>query len=373
MRLPEQHTHRLIDGLTRSRFSFALYRLPWTDECHFVFQTSKEVEKLHDISEMNGKKGFVISPFKQTDKYPIVLIRPDMTAYDWDEITQSLNSLKYEDDILEHKQTDSQTTSTLTEKERYEQYCNAFNRFMESLQKNSYKKLVLSRSESHPLADDFSPLSTFVKACNAYPRMMIYLYHTPSTGTWIGSTPEIILSGQAKDWKTVALAGTMPITTELEPTNWSEKNKEEQALVAEYIRKIIKKHGQKMTEKGPYTARAGQLVHLKTDFHFQLKGTGFLGDLLKELHPTPAVCGLPKSEAYAFIPENEGYERRYYSGFVGWLDPEGTTDIYVNLRCMEIHDNEAKLYAGGGILASSDVQSEWEETGDKLKTMRNIL
>ena len=95
MRLPEQHTHRLIDGLTRSRFSFALYRLPWTDECHFVFQTSKEVEKLHDISEMNGKKGFVISPFKQTDKYPIVLIRPDMTAYDWDEITQSLNSLKY--------------------------------------------------------------------------------------------------------------------------------------------------------------------------------------------------------------------------------------------------------------------------------------
>ena len=74
-----------------------------------------------------------------------------------------------------------------------------------------------------------------------------------------------------------------------------------------------------------------------------------------------------------FILENEGYERRYYSGFVGWLDPEGVTDIYVNLRCMEIRSDEAKLYAGGGILTSSDILSEWEETGDKMKTMKNIL
>ena len=61
-----------------------------------------------------------------------------------------------------------------------------------------------------------------------------------------------------------------------------------------------------MTEKGPYTARAGQLVHLKTDFYFLLKNTDHIGDLLQELHPTPAVCGLPKEEAFRFIPDNEG-------------------------------------------------------------------
>ena len=88
------------------------------------------------------------------------------------------------------------------------------------------------------------------------------------------------------------------------------------------------------------------------------------------LHST---IGLPKAEAYAFIPENEGYERRYYSGFIGWLDPEGATDIYVNLRCMEIRSHEIKLYAGGGILPSSEVRLEWEETEEKLKTMKNIL
>ena len=109
-----------------------------------------------------------------------------------------------------------------------------------------------------------------------------------------------------------------------------------------------------MTEKGPYTARAGQLVHLKTDFYFLLKNTDHIGDLLQELHPTPAVCGLPKEEAFRFIPDNEGYDRSYYSGFTGWLDTEGHTDIYVNLRCMEI-------------------ESEWTETGDKMNTMRSIL
>ena len=373
MILPDKNTHNLIDCLTHSNFSFAIYRLPWTDECYFVMQSTPDMETLNDIADLNGKKGFVISPFHISKEHPLILIRPDITAFDWAEISQSLNSFKYKDAILTCKKISGQSVSTLTEGERFSRYKQAFTRFMEPLQKKSFKKLVLSRPAFYPLNEDFSPLGTFIKACNEYPRMMIYLCHTPATGTWMGSTPEIMISGHGEKWNTVALAGTMPVKDSQETAEWSEKNKEEQALVAEYIRKIIKKHGRKMTEQGPYTARAGQLVHLKTDFHFQLKETGFLGDLLKELHPTPAVCGLPKKEAYAFIPENEGYERRYYSGFIGWLDPEGATDIYVNLRCMEIRSNEAKLYAGGGILASSEVQLEWEETEEKLKTMKNIL
>ena len=373
MNLPNKDIHNLIDCLTRSNFSFAIYRLPWTDECYFVMQTNPVTETLNDIADLNGKKGFVIAPFRITEEQPLVLIHPDITAFDWKEIGQALSSFKYKDAILTCRRISGQPISTLTEEERFNRYKHAFTRFMEPLQKKSFKKLVLSRPAFYSINKDFSPLETFIKACNEYPRMMIYLCHTPATGTWMGSTPEIMISGHGENWNTVALAGTMSIKDSQESAEWSEKNKEEQALVAEYIRKIVKKHGRKMTEKGPYTARAGQLVHLKTDFHFQLKGTGLLGNLLKELHPTPAVCGLPKEEAYAFIPENEGYERRYYTGFIGWLDPEGATDIYVNLRCMEIRSNEAKLYAGGGILASSEVQMEWEETEEKLKTMKNIL
>ena len=373
MRLPDKHTHRLIDCLTRSQLSFALYRLPWTDECYLVLQKSEHVERLNDITGLNGKTGFVIAPFQQTEEHPIVLIRPDVTAYDWDEIIPAITSLEYADALLTCKPQASAPISTLNDKERYDRYYAAFRRFMEPLKEKKFKKLVLSRPAFCSIDEEFSPLETFVKACNNYPRMMIYLCHTPVTGTWLGSTPEILLSGCAQNWKTVALAGTLPIVDGIEPCEWNTKNKEEQALVAEYIRKIVKKHGSKMTEKGPYTARAGQLIHLKTDFFFQLKETKKLGDLLKELHPTPAICGLPKAEAYQFITENEGYDRRYYSGFIGWIEPEGQTDIYVNLRCMEIRSSEVKLYAGGGILPSSEVRAEWEETSQKMKTMRNLL
>ena len=75
-----------MDCRTRSQLSFALYRLPWTDECYFVLQASEKVETLKDIAELNGKEGFVIAPFQQTEEHPLVLIRPDITAYDWNEI-----------------------------------------------------------------------------------------------------------------------------------------------------------------------------------------------------------------------------------------------------------------------------------------------
>lgn len=232
---------------------------------------------------------------------------------------------------------------------------------------------MLSRNAGYTLSDSFSPLEAFITACNSYPRMMISLSHTPVSGTWIGSTPEIILSGEGNTWNTVALAGTMPMQGEVMPTEWHKKEQDEQAFVSEYINKVIKKFSSKIAIKGPYTTRAGQLVHLRTDFQFGLKKTSELGNLLDALHPTPAVCGLPKDKAYDFIIENESYDRKYYSGIIGWLDPNGHTTLYVNLRCLNVNGNYATLYAGGGILPSSDSNSEWEETQHKMKTIKLVI
>lgn len=373
MNLPDIHTQYLLDSLTHSRFGFALYRLPWTDECYLVLQTSGEVEQPVGIQELNGKKGFVMAPFRISEEHPLVFIRPDVTAYDWDEISETLSSLENDHALPAATTPPSKATPFVSEETDKEQYARAFHRFIVPLQEKQFQKLVLSRSSARHVEEDFSPLGAFVRACNSYPRMMIYLCHTPASGTWLGSTPEILLSGHGREWHTVALAGTMPMQGEVMPTDWDEKNRKEQSYVADYIRRILKKFGSKTTEKGPYTARAGQLVHLKTDFHFLLKNADHIGDLLQALHPTPAVCGLPKEEAFRFIADNEGYDRRYYSGFTGWLDTEGHTDLYVNLRCAEIKPGEAILYAGGGILASSEVESEWAETGAKMDTMQSIL
>ena len=372
MNLPDLNIIHQIDALTKSQYSFAIYRLPWTDECTLILQIQNNVEVLDNITELNGKQGFVLAPFRISDKHPLVVLRPDVMACGWSEINTALNACSEHIESLKHNKSNKPYSPSITDSET-EDYSRVFMRFIDPLKKQQFQKLVLSRSESHRIAEEFSPLTAFIKACNSYPRMMIYLCGTPQTGTWLGSTPEILLSGQKKDWHTVALAGTMPMIDDSMPENWSDKNKKEQALVADYIRDVVKKFGNNIEEKGPYTARAGQLVHLKTDFRFQIKNADIIGNMLEQLHPTPAVCGLPKIEAYQFIADNEGYERKYYSGFIGWLEPEGQTDLYVNLRCMEIHNKEVTLYAGGGILASSDVNLEYEETKEKMKTMKNIL
>ena len=282
MKTPETIYHQLIDSFTQRDVCFALYRLPWTDEPILVMQEEGEPVSLDRLEELNQKKGFLLAPFQLTTSRPAVLIRPAIVAHDWEEIKLALQKW-----MARHPQPANSCVSSRqdrlpdaqgsSERDEKEIYTETFSRFILPLKEKQFRKLVLSRSTVQPLHETFSPLATFIQACNSYPRMMISLCHTPSTGTWIGSTPEIILSGHEKEWHTVALAGTMPMQGEVMPTEWSKKNKEEQAFVGEYIRKTVKKFGSKLTEKGPYTARAGQLVHLKTDFHFTLKDTDHLG------------------------------------------------------------------------------------------------
>ena len=322
MNKPDSHIHKLIDSMTCSNTSFAIYRLPWTDIPLMVMQDGGEPQTFSSLKELNGQKGFVISPFSFTSNHPGVIIRPDITATGWEEISEKISSITISD-------TEQECTSTAIdikpETELKERYMEVFANFISPLKSKKIGKLVLSRNASYKLDENFSPLEAFVTACNSYPRMMISLSHTPVSGTWIGSS------------------------------------------------KVIKKFSSKIAVKGPYTARAGQLVHLRTDFQFGLKKTSELGNLLDALHPTPAVCGMPKDKAYDFIIENEGYDRKYYSGIIGWLNPEGHTTLYVNLRCLNIDGNYATLYAGGGILPSSDANSEWEETQHKMKTIKLVI
>ena len=209
----------------------------------------------------------------------------------------------------------------------------------------------------------------FRRAVERYIYSYVYLCHTPATGTWMGSTPEILLAGRHGAWQTVALAGTQRLDHGRVPTEWDAKNRREQQLVADYIHAQLRTLGIGARTVGPYPARAGELSHLKTEFHFSLPDERRIGEVLDLLHPTPAVCGLPKEKAYDFILRHEGYDRAYYSGFVGLLDPEGETSLYVNLRCVHIQPSKFTFYAGGGLLASSSLDEEWRETGDKMGTM----
>ena len=143
--------------------------------------------------------------------------------------------------------------------------------------------------------------------------------------------------------------------------------------MARYITQCLAHLADNIEETPPYTQRAGGLVHLRSDFAFTLKPAYGLGDLVQMLHPTPAICGLPKAEAWRFISANEPHRRLYYSGFCGPVTANGGTKLYVSLRCMQLWPNKACLYAGGGLLKDSTEEQEWEETRAKMETMLGLM
>lgn len=355
-----------INELIRRKEPFAVYRIPGEKHPCLLTQTAGEIRLIYHLEELNNQRGFVIAPFRVDKKSPVVLIQPNRIHSPF-----PLEG-ELEPDYFSGSSSfssDSSLTSCT------EEYAGHFRTFLTALREERFDKLVLSRPLGINInkVSEFSPARAFQAACRRYIHSYVYLCYTPQTGVWMGSTPEILLSGEKKEWNTVALAGTQPLQDGKLPHNWNEKNREEQEYVASYIRRQLLSLGIHPEEKGPYPAYAGALSHLKTDFHFSLKNNEGLGDLLNLLHPTPAVCGLPKKEAYQFIMENEGYDRSYYTGFIGWINPDGRTDLYVNLRCMHVEESQLTLYAGGGLLASSELSDEWQETEKKLQTMKRII
>ena len=377
--------------------SFAIYRLPYQKECTLMIQHEGEPLKLKSYTELNGKRGFVMAPFAVSPDQPILLIEADeVRSVDilrsvecgvWSEICfEYMNSQEQKTASQDYSDSTLHTphSTNLSSRQRYHI---DFSNFHSNLLNGEFQKIVLSRCVQEPRKEEQLPMTLFQTACELYPRMFISLVYTPQSGMWLMATPEILLEGGGNDWHTIALAGTMKLEGEslsfdsppvkgearLSDIAWTTKNIQEQRYVATYLMECLEHFSSQITEEGPYTARAANLVHLRSDFNFVLEDTRRIGELIRALHPTPAVCGLPKQQTFDFIQRNESQSRRYYSGFSGPFNPEVDTHLFVSLRCMQILDDCYCLYAGGGLLRDSVEDQEWEETEAKLETMRSLL
>lgn len=343
--------------------AFAYYRLPYLHHANFVTQHQGEPEVLSSVAELNGKEGFVIAPFSPSGTCPVLLIHPDESRL-----------LAISDAAIP----DAKAVSDA--KPAHDIYAEDFECFHRELEKGTFRKIVLARTATLRTAHkDFENL--FMKACRMYPRLFVALVYTPQSGMWLMATPEILLRGEQGKMQTMSLAGTQkaePSRTiadyPIEGVVWSQKNREEQQYVTDYIEDCIKAFSDDYQLKGPYTTMAANLYHLRTDICFHLRDEGRLGDVIDALYPTPAVCGIPKDEARRFILQHEHQPRKYYSGFVGPVSPQGKTQLFVSLRCMNIlPDGTCELYAGGGLLKESEMEKEWKETEAKMQTIRRVL
>ena len=340
--------------------AYAIYRLPHEDHATLIRQTEGDPMEIHSLTELNGKQGFVVAPFEVKANQPILVIQGEA-----------------ENVLLEEGGMRNEEPHPLFHIAPSSYYKVDFANYHSQLKNDSFRKIVLARCADEKMDKKVEPMELFYRACALYPRMFIALVETEKSGCWLTATPEILLDGKDNDWRTIALAGTMKLEGdqldgEGETLTWSTKNIQEQRIVATYITECLERFTGDFREEGPKTVRAANLVHLRSDFTFKLDDNKHIGDLLNTLHPTPAVCGLPKREAFQFIVKNEHTPRRYYSGFMG---PLGATEthLYVSLRCMNIDDHTCHLYAGGGLLKDSVEEQEWLETEAKMETMRRLL
>lgn len=363
-----QYIYNSIDLLVKKNVNFALFRLPNDTTINLVLQNSRSLDTFSKPEYLKKEKGFVIAPFHISESSPILFIRPEVV------LTGEENIFKYiEQNFSSVNECSHIRNENDIDSGQFNRYEDKFKIFHQELEKGQTKKLVLSRTFDTEKKTDFFVGELFRKACDKYPSNFIFVCNTMLSGTWFGCSPESLLSGEKNNWKTDALAGTQDISTVQDDIFWDDKNQLEQNIVVEYMKDQLLKGGLNSTCSNPKTIKSGSLVHLRSELSFHTDENFDIGKTLSLLHPSPAVCGFPKEEAFRFILENEGYDRSYYSGFLGYMDTQQKTDLFVNLRCAQIFGNKLKLYAGGGILTSSELMSEWDETEYKLQTILSIL
>jgi isochorismate synthase len=356
-----------------SELPFVIYRKPNKEIIRGVFQ---EDDNLY-ITSAFKENGFVFSPF-DTDLNAILFPlekSKKMSAFyvltDFESVEKkNVSELTPENELLKN------------------QHVQLVQKGVDSIQNNELKKVVLSRKEEvkiKEITNGTDLINLFERLIGKYPAAFVYCWYHPSVGLWFGATPESLFSLEKKTFRTMALAGTQKFEEDAKVT-WSEKEKEEQNLVTDFLENALEKIVPILMVSKPATVKAGNVIHLKTEVGGTINTR--LCDipcLIKRLHPTPAVCGLPKDKAMSFIKENEMYDREFYTGFLGELNyddeafekkggsKEGYADFYVNLRCMKINKDIATLFVGGGITRDSYPEDEWKETVDKTSTMLQIL
>lgn len=347
--------------------AFAAYRLPNGDSIRLVVQKNQSARKVKIDSELFTESGFLISPFIENKTNYSYFIQPDLNYISTDYVDfEELSKMK----------------AIPIKEERFgngivlkKEFLKQVEEIKKAIADGMFQKAVISRIKVIERNCRSKLSEVFHLLCNSYSNAFVYIFNAAGQ-TWMGATPEPLICSHKNDLETVSLAGTRAYNANnLNLHNWSRKEIVEQELVTLYIENTLSSlHIYYLNKKGPYTKKAGNLIHLRTDLTLDFKQVnGQLGELVKELHPTSAVCGLPKNESMKFIIDIEKHNRKFYSGFLGPVNIDEKILLFVNLRCMQVMSNRLILHIGAGITSDSVPEEEWAETEIKADTLLSVI
>jgi isochorismate synthase len=252
--------------------------------------------------------------------------------------------------------------------ETKEEYLKKLEQVIEVIKENKLPKLVLSRRK---ICADFSEIDlkeSFKNLCTSYPNAFRYLL-IEGENSWMGAFSEVLgkFNKNTHQFETMSLAGTLPVAE-----NWSEKEIEEQKPVTSYIQNILKNYSENIKISDTYDHITGNIKHLRTDFKAEIKPED-LDIIIQELHPTPAVCGIPKDFCRENIQKFEKFPRELYAGYIK-IETDEFIQYFVNLRCAKLYKDTVHLFVGGGITAQSIPEKEWIETELKSEAvLKNLV
>ena len=374
--LDEKHvvlSNFLINGLS-SNLPFAIWSPPQAKE--FSALLSLEVPQLRLIVIETGSPGFVIAPFKNAEGG--FFLNADYYYSGSSGLLTSTHANFEEKDFIQKKSLIN-SLPEFSEEVRTQNYTQIVALAKDRIRQGQLKKVVIAREDLIHV-EQMDLIELIFELRNHYQDAFISLVFIPPYGVWLGATPELLIEvNKEKVFRTIALAGTQRdnLPTNTFEASWTQKEIEEQALVNRYIINCFKHlRLRDYEDEGPRTVKAGDLLHLRTDFSVDMKklDTPLLGSqMLSLLHPTSAVGGMPREEALTFIDLFENIDRKLFSGYLGPVNIEEETSLYVNLRCANIFNNHAVLYAGAGITQDSDPQKEYLETELKMATIGKFL
>ncbi len=251
---------------------------------------------------------------------------------------------------------------------------------LKSIRKSEFQKIVLSREVKLELSKKPELTVLLKKLADRYPYCYVYAFGKADS-IFIGASPERLAKFSGGYIEADALAGSIPRGRTLAEDRKleqellsSEKNLHEQKAVVDFITGSFSSFAEDIEyEEKPIIRKLPNIQHLWTPVKAKLKSSRPIFSLLKEVHPTPAICGAPWSAAMSSILNEETHHRGLFTGAIGWFNLSNEGEFAVAIRSALIQNNMVYAFAGCGIVEGSDPETEFDETKLKLRPILNLF
>ena len=308
--------------------SFAAINIPQLDQI-FLFDESEDGDASMYIENFGASKKICFQIRKKNSFPKIKLNNSDLT------------SISEEDYI------------------KWVQYC------ISNIQNGEFSKLVAAQRMVESCSGnllDFQRL--FKKLILFLPNTFVYLFYINGE-IWLGASPEIIGIYKKNSFTTISIAGTK------KEEEFTEKEKEEQAIVSNFISSQFT-HIALKRDSVTRVQEYGEIRHLVNEYEYKVNKEFDFEKAIHNIHPSPALAGFPVDKSIDFISKFEPIDRDFYCGLVS-LSIQNEKYSFATIRCARLTANQIAFYAGAGITKDSCPEAEWLETLEKMEVLKKVL